>query len=225
MDIMQNLSPNNQQELLHSAHLLTGATLGEIAQAFEICVPDNLLKNKGWVGQLIETALGATAKQQAIPDFPELDIELKTIPISAQLTPLETTYITTAPLVNLEQLVFEESPLYHKLKHVLWIPIQGERDIPLANRMIGTPLLWQPSSEQWRLIKQDWFEIMEQITLGRIEYLNAKHGEIIQLRPKAANSQVTTAAIGQDGAVIQTRPRGFYLKTNFTNTLLQEHFL
>lgn len=222
---MQKSSPNTEHELLLSARLLAGATLGEIAQAFKVPIPDNLLKNKGWVGQLIEKALGATAQQQAIPDFPELGIELKTIPISAQLSPLETTYITTAPLMNLEQLTFEESAVYHKLKHVLWMPIQGERNIPLTHRVIGTPMLWQPSPEQWRLIKQDWLEMMEHITLGRIEYVNAQQGQIMQLRPKAANSRVKTNAIGQDGTIIQTRPRGFYLKKSFTNGLLRDHFI
>ncbi|MDU7100507.1 MAG: DNA mismatch repair protein MutH [Enterobacter sp.] len=66
---------------------------------------------------------------------------------------------------------------------------------------------------------------MDMIVLGQVERITARHGEVLQLRPKAANSKALTEAIGAQGEPILTLPRGFYLKKNFTGALLARHFL
>ena len=65
---------------------------------------------------------------------------------------------------------------------------------------------------------------MELIALGHIETISAHHGQALQLRPKAANGRSLTDAIGQDGTMIKTRPRGFYLRTLFTAELVKKQF-
>ena len=112
----------------------------------------------------------------------------------------------------------------NKLRCVLWIPIDGERDIPPAERQIGSPILWQPSDSQLQQLRADWEELMERISLGDIEQITARHGEYLQLRPKAADGSKVTDAIGKDGRIIKTRPRGFYLRKDFTQQILNEHF-
>jgi len=112
----------------------------------------------------------------------------------------------------------------NKLSRVLWIPVEGERQIPLGERRVATPFLWSPSAEEEALLRQDWEELMEQIALGNIEQLSARQGQVLQLRPKAANGRALTPAIGRQGQLIQTRPRGFYLKTAFTHNLLRRQF-
>ena len=54
---------------------------------------------KGWAGQLIELYLGATAGSKQQQDFPTLGVELKTIPVSPDAKPLETTYVCITPLL------------------------------------------------------------------------------------------------------------------------------
>ena len=66
---------------------------------------------------------------------------------------------------------------------------------------------------------------MDMIVLGHVEKITARHGEILQLRPKAANSKALTEAYGADGQPIKTLPRGFYLKTHFTAELLERYFI
>lgn len=104
----------------------------------------------------------------------------------------------------------------HKLKRVLWVPVEGDRAIPLAERRVGAPLLWSPNEEEDRQLRMDWEELMDLIVLGQVERITARHGEVLQLRPKAANSKALTEAIGARGEPILTLPRGFYLKKNFT---------
>lgn len=65
---------------------------------------------------------------------------------------------------------------------------------------------------------------MDLIVLGKVESITAKHGEVLQLRPKAANSQALTEAYGENGQPIKTLPRGFYLKTQFTHSILTSFF-
>lgn len=219
------LPPQTEQELLTRAQALAGLTLGELAEQAGIIPPQDLRRNKGWVGQLLEWHLGASAGSKPVPDFIELGIELKTIPIGYHGRPLETTFVCVAPLIGLHGLNWHNSHIRHKLAKVLWVPVEGERDIPLADRHVGSPLLWQPSPEEEDQLRQDWEELMDMIVLGQVEQITAKHGEVLQLRPKAANNKALTEAYGANGQPIKTLPRGFYLKTHFTAAILAKHFI
>lgn len=214
-------SPQNETELLQRAKSIAGLNLGELAAELKMIVPPDLKRDKGWVGMLIETALGAKAGSKAEQDFAHLGIELKTIPINSVGYPLETTFVSLAPLIQNSGVNWETSHVRYKLSKVLWIPVQGERQIPLAERYIGNPILWQPSLEQERRLQQDWEELMDYIVLGKVEKINARLGEVLQLRPKGANSKALTKGIGQNGEVIQTLPLGFYLRKEFTAEILQ----
>jgi DNA mismatch repair protein MutH len=216
--------PQDIQELMTRANDMAGVTLGNIAHNYGISVPDNLKRDKGWVGQLIETELGAMAGSKPEQDFLHLGVELKTIPISSTGRPLETTYVCVAPLHNIQGHRWEDSLVCHKLQQVLWIPVEGQRDIPIGDRRIGNPVLWRPSPAQSALLKQDWEEIMELIALGKVDSITARLGEVLQLRPKAANSQALTQSIASDGSIALSNPRGFYLKIDFTADILAQAF-
>jgi len=216
--------PENEQILLAQAQKLAGYTLGELAALANLPIPEDLKRDKGWIGVLLELWLGASAGSKPEQDFAALGIELKTIPVDRMGRPLETTFVCVAPLTGNTGVVWETSHVRHKLKRVLWIPVEGERQIPLAERHIGSPLLWAPSEEEERQLRLDWEELMDLIVLGQVERITARHGEVLQLRPKAANSKALTDAIGADGSPILTLPRGFYLKKNFTAALLANHF-
>ncbi len=216
--------PKSELELFQRAQDIAGFTYKELADEAQLIVPDNLKRDKGWVGQLLEWHLGASAGSKPQQDFAHLGIELKSIPISYSGKPLETTFVCVAPLTGVHGLSWEHSHVRQKLSKVLWIPVEGEREIPLAERRVGTPILWTPSEEQEKLLKADWEELMEMIVLGDVEKITARHGEVMQLRPKAANSRVLTVAYGASGKPIKTLPRGFYLRTQFTAQILSQYF-
>ncbi|GAA5192314.1 DNA mismatch repair endonuclease MutH [Ferrimonas gelatinilytica] len=222
---MQIPPPTSIDQLLERAHHIAGWQLGELALALQVQPPQDLRRHKGWSGQLLELWLGASAGSRPEPDFPELGVELKTIPVDNQGAPLESTYICVCPLTGLQGLRWQDSVVYHKLRQVLWIPIQGDRRLPPSDRIIGMPLLWHPTPDQMQQLQQDWEELTEQVALGQVERITAHQGEVLQLRPKAANRRVLTDAIGPEGEVIRTLPRGFYLRSRFTKALLQSHFL
>lgn len=217
--------PHNEQELLRRAREIAGLTFAELAAELHLPVPRDLKRHKGWVGMLIESALGASAGSKAEQDFSHLGIELKTIPVNAQGKPLETTFVSLAPLIRNSGITWEHSHVRHKLSKVLWIPVEGARAIPLARRHIGSPILWQPSAEQERRLRRDWEELMDYIVLGDIARINARLGEVMQLRPKGANSRALTQGIGKHGEIIDTLPLGFYLRKEFTAEILQQFFV
>ncbi|HDR1007027.1 TPA: DNA mismatch repair endonuclease MutH [Pasteurella multocida] len=219
------MTPQTEQELLQRAQAIAGLRFAELAQSLHMPVPPDLKRDKGWVGMLIETALGATAGSKAEQDFAHLGIELKTLPINAQGMPLETTFVSLAPLTQNVGVSWENSHVRHKLSKVLWILVEGERHIPLSERRVGQPILWQPSAQQELRLKRDWEELMEYISLGKLEQINATLGEVLQLRPKGANSKALTRGIGKHGEMIDTLPLGFYLRKTFTAEILQQFLL
>ena len=188
--------PQSQAQLLAQAQQLAGYSLGELAMLAGIPIPRDLKRDKGWIGILLEIWLGASAGSKPEQDFAALGVELKTIPIDAFGRPLETTFVCVAPLTGNSGVTWESSHVRHKLKRVLWVPVEGDRAIPLADRRVGAPLLWSPSEEEERQLRMDWEELMDLIVLGQVERITARHGEVLQLRPKAANSKALTEAVG-----------------------------
>ena len=217
--------PQTLEQLLSQAQSIAGLTFGELADELHIPIPPDLKRDKGWVGTLLERALGATAGSKAEQDFSHLGVELKTLPINAEGYPLETTFVSLAPLVQNSGVKWENSHVRHKLSCVLWMPIEGSRHIPLRERHIGAPILWKPTAEQERQLKQDWEELMDLIVLGKLDQITARIGEVMQLRPKGANSRSITKGIGRNGEVIETLPLGFYLRKAFTAGILNDFLL
>ena len=177
------------------------------------------------IGLRVGFFLGAEAGSLALPDFPKLGIELKTIPLSRAGKPLESTYVSIVPLVNTVGIEWSQSVVWHKLRHVLWIPIIGDRETPIGERIIGNALLWQPSATQTVILKNDWEEHMEKISLGYIDQIKSGDGMYLQIRPKAANNRALSNAVGEDGSLIQTLPRGFYLRARFTREIMEAEYV
>jgi len=206
-------------------HTLAGRTLGELAMAQGLAIPANLKRSKGWVGQLIEQCLGATASTLPAPDFMALGIELKTVPINPQGQIRESTYVCTVPLTHNHGIHWENAWLRQKLARVLWVPVEASPELPLAARHVGSAILWQPSVEQEKMLREDWEELMDMVCLGQLEQITSHHGRVLQIRPKAANASALTPGSDSEGNSIMTLPRGFYLRTRFTQKILAQHYI
>ena len=197
-------APQSLEELKSRLESLTGKTLLELADKALVELPRNTTSGKGFTGELLEILLGASAGNLPVPDFPQLKLELKTLPVDENLKPLESTFICHAPLIN--KLVFVLAP----------------RNLPFAERKIMGFHFFKPSTEELSLIKEDWEELMEMVSLGQVQQITARYGTIIQMRPKAADGSQLTDCIGPDGTMIKTRPRGFYMRRAFTQKLIDK---
>lgn len=216
--------PQSETELLQRCRSLAGLTLQQLAERYAIAIPPDLRRHKGWVGQLVELALGADAQSLAEPDFRAIGVELKTVPVDSKGIPRESTYVCTVPLEEGLEPRWEESWVCRKLSRVLWLPVEADPAIPLAARRLGSALLWSPDENEQTLLRQDWEELGEMICMGELEQITARMGTVLQIRPKAANSAVRCRSVGADGEMIVTNPRGYYLRPAFTRALLQRHY-
>ena len=222
-DLPQRIHPpSSEAELLQRCQLFAGLQLKQIAQMLSFTLPENLKRDKGYVGQLAEHILGANAGNLAQPDFVALDIELKTIPINSQGKVMESTYISMVPLSHEKQCSWRESVVYAKLKRVLWLPIESERTMPLSKRRFGQAILWQPAEPILNALQADYDYILEKIVVGELQSLSASEGKYLQVRPKAANRQALTETVNADGEVVKTLPRGFYLRPAFTQAIIDD---
>lgn len=216
--------PTSEAELLANAEHIAGLTLAELAECLKLSVPDSLQSAKGWVGQLIEQSLGATAASLPEPDFQHIGVELKSLPINSHGQPQESTYVCTVPLLDHTGLEWETSWVRRKLQRVLWVPVEADASLAIAERHIGTALLWSPSPEQEAILRQDWEELMELIVTGRLAEISAHHGTWLQIRPKAANARALCTTFNEQGAPTETLPRGFYLRPAFTRSILEQNY-
>lgn len=214
--------PDSVEALLVRCEQIAGCTLGQVAALHGVTTPVDLSRHKGWVGSLLETVLGADAGNQAEPDFMGLGIELKTLPLNKHGQPKESTYVCTVSMRSSGEIGWDQSWVKRKLSHVLWVPIEADNAIPLAERYIGQAWLWQPNQTQAKLLQQDWQELMDRVILGEQDEITAKEGEYLQIRPKAANSRVLAMGVSSGGLSNKTNPKGFYLRTSFTKLLLEQ---
>lgn len=217
--------PRSEMELMSRADELAGCTLAELASRWGRPVPPDLRHAKGWTGTLLETALGATAQSRAVPDFEQLGVELKSLPVNQKGLPLETTFVCTISLLDIGRTEWSESRLRHKINRVLWMPVEGTRSLPVGSRRLGTPLLWSPSEEEERELRFDWEELSGMIGRGEVENITGHLGKYLQVRPKASDSRARRQAVGDEGEAISALPRGFYLRTQFTARILRRAFV
>lgn len=207
------------------AEQLAGKTLAQVGAEFGQPVPQTLHHAKGFVGLLLERALGATARSKDQPDFEALGIELKSLPVDERGVPLETTFVCTIALLDAQHAEWASSRLRRKLARVLWMPVLGVREVPVPERRLGSPLLWSPSAEEDEALRWDWDELMGVIGRGGVEQLTGHVGKVLQVRPKARNGQSRRRALDAEGVAMLALPRGFYLRTGFTQQILRRHYL
>ncbi len=215
-------APRSIDELRSRADGLIGLPLVEILRRLGLVASADPLRTKGSAGETLERALGATGGSARVHDFPELGVELKTIPINVDGTPLESTYVCTLSLADAESQEWETSWVRAKLARVLFVPLVGAHGLAWQERTVGTPLLWSPTPAQEDILRGDFDDVVGLVGVGRVEELTAHRGRWMQVRPKARDGSVRTLAWGPEGEAIATVPRGFFLRARFTGALLAD---
>ena len=218
-DTRRQPEPSSVSELLLRAQALEGFSVQALAGQLGFIVPDNNVRSKGFVGQLVERALGADPKAGELPDFPGLGVELKTIPVREDGRPSESTFVCSIHMESADRDEWETSRLYNRLKNVLFLPIDSSKIAPLPERRFGRAILWQPQEAEWRVLHDDWEDLMGAIGSGRGGNLSAREGVALQVRPKASDASVRTMAPGAQGLQMSL-PLGFYMRAHMTQNIL-----
>ncbi len=189
----------------------------------QLAIKSNKKEHKGLAGQLIEESLGAHTGNSKYPDLFEYGIEIKTIPVNFEGIPHEHTYINKISLPYRE-VNFEDSFVWMKLRKILWIPLIGKKTTPMLEKIIGHPILWEPTQDEKNILTKDWAELSNLIRQQEFDKINSQLGEYLHIRPKASNSQ-DKISIKIDGFLKKIVPIGFYLRKELTRKIIQQHYL
>jgi DNA mismatch repair protein MutH len=207
-------------QLLMRAHTLAGRTLGEVALGLDLPLPAAPSRAKGFVGGLIERALGAPRVSREPTDFPSC--ELKTLPVDAQGRPRESTFVCCVTLAQLRETPWEASRVRAKLARVLFVPVEAAAEVAHPERRVGRAFLWQMRAEEEALLREDYALLAERVAHCDVEKTDARWGRVLQIRPKGAHAGVRTRAHDLEGVPLRVQPRAFYLRAAFTRELLRD---
>lgn len=164
-----------------------GKPFGEILSNDDM---QNIIKNKGKSGQLLEILLGLKNTNKAL-DF--YDGELKTNKCDRTGKPLETMFITQiSSMIDelLEQRNFYESKLYKKIKNLLYVPIS--KDGQPADWFILSAVHINLEDSKFsglrNQLEEDYYNICNKLKV-HIEtssdgFIHTSNGEFIQIRSK-----------------------------------------
>ena len=183
-------------------------------------VPVGKVRTKGWAGQVIERELGADGVHG--PDFTTLGVELKSVPVTSALVPLESTAVCHIDPVAIAGESWATSYVRTKLARVLFVALAvPENARSVGDRRVRLVKLWTPSATEEAALRKD-FELFvrDYFRPGRAAEITGHLGEVLQVRPKARNASDLRDAYGPDGTPIKLGKHGFYLRPGFVGELL-----
>jgi DNA mismatch repair protein MutH len=211
------------EDLLAHARALVGVELGDLADGLGLPVPAGLVRTKGWSGQIIEHELGVASGGVRGPDFAALGVELKTVPVTPELVPLESTAVCQIDPVAIAAESWEQSYVRAKLARVLFVALEvppGARSV--GERRVAAVRLWSPDAGQERVLRAD-FELFVRgfFRRGRSEDITGHLGAALQVRPKGRNAADTRDGYDPSGNATRVGKTGFYLRPSFVAAILR----
>jgi len=212
------------EALLRHARALLGASLADLAEGLGLPVPTGGLRTKGWSGRIIERELGAKDGGGRGPDFAELGVELKTVPVDHSLLPVESTAVCHIDPMTIAGESWETSYVRGKLAQVLFVALEVEyrRVVSVGDRRVVGVRLWSPSPDEENLLRGD-FELFvrDYVRRGRAADITGHLGRVLQVRPKARRASDLRDAFGSDGKPTRIGRCGFYLRPAFVGGILR----
>lgn len=198
-----------------------GKKLGELKLEYQTRFPgftSEMRINKGGVGQFIEKLIGLN-NTNALTDF--ADGELKTNKADTNGAPLETMFISQISS-NFDQLIsdqisFEDSWIYQKIKNLLYVPIcKVGNDPDQWYIQSAYHVQINEGGELFRQLADDFTQIKSQL-LSDINsengYIHTSSGVFIQIRSKDSKSYSPIFSAQYDQ--ISNKNHAFYFKKEF----------
>ena len=136
---------------------------------FSVPVPVGAVHTKGWPGQIIERELGVETNGARGPDFLELGIELKTVPVDEQLIPRESTAVCQIDPIAIAGDSWDTSYARKKLERVLFVALETRPGQPVAERRVSAVKLWSPSRAEHELLRADFELFVRELELRPLE--------------------------------------------------------
>ncbi len=204
-----------------------GKTIGQIKDELNI---ERSRMVKGASGLIVENLLGIENNNRDEADIPEIDCEIKVLPLQknrdGNIRAKEPTAIQMINYMEVAQETWETARLRGKIALTFWVVYLAKVDGVALNQndyVILDYFLDHPNNIQNNVFKKDWEEIQNYIITGRADELSCSMGEYLEPKTKGRNNQDTTDAPDGRGGVIRARRRAFYYKKNYTNSNIIPH--
>ncbi len=216
----------SRNEIIFLAESAVGYSINELAEKELITIDKNKLKNKGGVGQIIESLLfGIDNNSESEPDFMPAHIELKVTPYKqirgGKLSAKERLVLN---IINYEEEyknTFDSSHFYFKNKTIqlmwyLWEPDKDSKDYKITHQMI-MELDDNPDLDQ---IKKDWQLIVDKIKAGKAHELSEADTMYLGACTKGADSKSLRT---QPNSSIKAMQRAFCFKNSYMTQLVRKY--
>ena len=186
-------------------------------------LPEDLVTNKGNVGQLLLKKIGI-GLDSALTDFD--DGELKTNKSDVNGVPKETMFITQISkqidtLVSSPPQSFEHSNLYKKIRRLVFLPVC--KDTENSKNWFFVTVVNVNLTEQKDLrlrLKDDYYKIChklkQDIEYGKDGYIHTSNGDFIQVRSKDTKPYHPIYS-EEYNRNISNKNHAFYFKKEFIN--------
>lgn len=225
------------KEVLDLAYNLQAYPIPKLAEEYDV---ELTASDMGRVGKLIQSAILRDLSSEPVSDWSEFGVELKAVPVghtSKRQTPkvwkpAEDTRITAFRLPSDLETPFFESPVFERIRAVMFAPILKLDDQDPLTWFLVSPFIWLPSSDALEAIRQD-YERVRQWARDRLERGGSEEeddltslgprGEPQQLFQKTQYSGDAWAEFEYGGGKWRTRPRSWYLRPSFVQKILKEH--
>lgn len=200
---------------------MVGARLADLADSLGIPVPSGAVRTKGWAGQIIERELGGDSGHG--PDFAALGVELKSVPVTSMLEPLESTAVCHIDPITIAGESWQTSYARRKLARVLFVALE----VPatggsVGERRVTAVRLWQPSATEEATLRADFERfVRDYFRRGKAAEITGHLGQALQVRPKARNAADRRDGYGPAGERVRLGKMGFYLRPAFVRDILR----
>ncbi len=217
----------DEPELMAYAARLEHVTSGELAEArrgkWSSFNRSAAYSGKTGVGDLVEAYFGKEADNEQRPDIPELDIEIKTLPLlryhDGSPRVKEPTSITAMNYHVIDGQSWDAAYVRHKIGRILWVPFMHDKDKRKVRFL--RPFLWSPEPGDWPVFEADYDASRALIKEGRAHELSETIAKVLAPRRKGAKGQMTTQPHQHIQEKAKTRAWAF--KPAYTRPIVAEH--
>jgi DNA mismatch repair protein MutH len=209
------------EELRDRAESLKGKMISELKPSLDI-------KDKGAIGKIIEEfGFGVKNNSESRPDFHEIGVELKVVPLKDSQKGLSVKERTKICLINYYQIIdstWDGSHAKHKLDHILFVFYYYNKENHLDSQIKDYYFFELKNQLEEPIIQTDWHRTQQIVANGRAHELSESQNKILAASRSGAGGLNSNQHPTQPNSSIQKHApqRSFSLKPSYTNVIWKE---
>jgi DNA mismatch repair protein MutH len=209
------------EELRNRAESLKGKFISELKPNIDV-------KDKGAIGKIIEEfGFGLKNNSDAQPDFLEVGVELKVVPLKTSGKGLSVKERTKICSINYNFIIdsnWETSNAKHKLDHILFVFYEYNKIVHLNSQIKDFYFFELKNQLAEPIIQLDWKRTKQFVIEGKAHELSETQNKILAASRSGAGGLDDSKHPAQPNIIFQERApqRSFSLKPSYTNVIWKE---